>query len=155
MDLEKNEQLRTEYGQAVLHFPGEPELAVSGKYADWLEEKIHDLRAEISRLTEERDALAAALEKRGPCPNCKGSGVFWFRPENDDGSWGETKQAQCKCGGPVNARILSSRDAAQRKAGAVWALRTAAEGLRNDDLWYIAERLLRIADKIERGEVKP
>jgi hypothetical protein len=116
----------------------------------------NDLRAEVSRLTEERDAkdvrrceLAAALEKRGPCPNCKGSGVFWFRPENDDGSWGETKQAQCKCGGPVNARILSSRDAAQRKAGAVWALKFLG------GIEYGSDAVSRLMFDIERGEVTP
>lgn len=93
--------------------------------------ELSRLRAEISRLTEERDAMAARLLSATD-----------FIQEYCGESWLDSKTEA--------TTILSARDAAQRKAGALWALREWATGKYTD-----CGDILMYADAIERGDVKP
>lgn len=101
-----------------------------------LDAEIIALRVELTAIREERDALAATME----------SLIFDMRKFAVE----EERFGAVEFLDSLNMSkyldLLAARDASQRKAGALYALRLVA-----DDTWYASE-LIRA---IERGEVKP
>lgn len=100
--------------------------------------------AKLKAVEDQRDAALAALEARGRCRNCDGTGTVSFRCENDDGSWGPSRTKPCKCGGIDPSAILSARDARMKAEGKVEALEQLKE--RGHDPGYVNEEWVSMTD---------
>lgn len=99
-------------------------------------------RAELAAMREERDALAASLSL---AERTIGAAMQAASVNNVNAAGSVLSQYQM-CGRDYSL-ILAARDAAQRKAGALWALKKAFDSSAH------FQRSLR--EQIERGEVKP
>jgi hypothetical protein len=151
MDQSESSKIRLEWGKNIIFMEGDG-LAISGKYADWLESTIATLRAE-------RDGLAAALvtlQKR--CPDCSGSGYTVSYAED-----GFPEGDPCERCDVQPAAILAAHDEAltrplrERCAGLEGALKMAfflprpwmASGLPSAKAWCKAVDV--ISDTLANG----
>lgn len=111
--------------------------------------EAENLKFEVSRLTEERDALAAQVEEawdfiESNAHQYDNEGQAFFN------QWVEDHKND------VPAAILASRDAAQRKAGTLWALYSILNKDPGKKIIYVPrENIDKTIDAIKRGEVTP